>query len=119
MFLVLFIVFFVTIFIRVYCNCSLIQNIYALNKDDSIIPAEITSNYLQKYVNYQEVFLSISFSSQNAKQEYLQEDLFIHLLKSTKLNNFSYNILECIDQSRKENKYALNLILVDGIASLK
>lgn len=109
------IIFFSVISISVDCSLLLHKNL----EDETIIPAEIISNYLQKYVNCEEVFLSFSFSSSNVEQEYFQEDLFIHLMLDPKLENFSYNILDQVDQSRKENKHAINLILIDGSASLK
>lgn len=109
------IVFFATISIKIECSLFLNEN----RKDEIIIPAEITSNFLQKYVDSEEVFLSYSFYALNVEQEFFQEDLFMHLMLDPKLENFSHNILEQLDQSRKENKFALNLIFIDESASLK
>lgn len=109
------------LFINFVCiNCSVLyDDVKTLEMDKTIIPSEIISNYLLKYVNCDEVFLSISFSSRNIEQEYFQEDLLTNLMKQTKLSNFSYNILDRVDPYRKGNKYAFNLIFVDEIKSLK
>lgn len=87
--------------------------------DDTIIPTEIIGNFLHKYLNFRDVFLSIVLSSSNFDQQTLQQDLVSNLLMDTKLENFSFNILSTLDQSRQGNIDAFNLVLVDGSESLR
>lgn len=100
----------------VKCNILLNEN----NKDDANIPTEIISNYLHKYLYYEEKFLSLSsFSEDDDEQKYFQQKIMSNLMVHSKLENFTFNILNKIDQSREGNKNIFNLIFVDKSASLK
>lgn len=105
-------------FVCVYCSV-LYDNWGISETDKTIISAEIISNYFHKYVNSEEVFLSISFTSSTDEQEYFQEDLLKNLVIHAEFDNFSYNILDKVDQLREGNKYAFNLIIIDESNSIK
>lgn len=85
---------------------------------DTIIPVKIISNYINKYLNPTDSFLSLSYSFSNDDQKYYQKELIADLLKQQKCAAFSYNILNKIHQFRRGNKSAFNVILVDGCVSL-
>lgn len=97
-------------------NCSILLNVK--NKNNVIIPTEIISNYLHKYLKCEEKFLSISSSSDSIQQKYFQEDIISNLIVHAKLKNFTYNILNKIDQSREGNKNVFNLVFVDKSTSI-
>lgn len=82
------------------------------------ILTEIISNYLYKYFDDANMFLSIISSSLNLDQCHFHEDLSSNLLVHPKLYNFSYTILSGIDQSQRGNKIGFNLMLIDQSASL-
>lgn len=82
------------------------------------ILTEIISNYLYKYFNDANVFLSIVSSLSNLDQDPFHDDLSSNLLVHPKLYNFSYTILSGIDESQRGNKVGFNLILIDQSVSL-
>lgn len=93
--------------------------LFDINREDGTqIPVEIVSNYLRKYLNCKEHFLSIAFSSSNDEQKYFQKDLISNMLKCAKLNNFTYRIMNEVYQYRKGNKIVFNVIFVDESASI-
>lgn len=102
----------------VKCNVLLHNNLITTDIDKTVIPTEIISNYLQKYLSCDEVFLSISLTSPNDDREYFQEDLISNLVVNSKLENFSYNILNKVDQSRRGNRNVFNLVFIDRSALL-
>lgn len=87
-------------------------------QDETIIPTEIIGNYLHKFLSYNEVYLSIALSSVNIDQHLLQQNFVSKLMMDSKLVNFSFNILNTLDQSRRGNTDVFNLILIDGSESL-
>lgn len=98
----------------VKCNVLLSENVV---QNEAIILTEIIGNYLHKYLNSHGVFLSIALSSTSIDQRRFQLDLVNNLVMGTKLNNFSFNILNTLDQSRFGNKDRFNLVLIDGSES--
>lgn len=98
-----------------FVKCSPVGS---FDSDGTLIPSEIIANFLKTYFDSEEMFVSISLLSSNLDQKYFQTGLLKKLVTSSKFSNFSYNILNKIDQSRNGNKNAFNLILVDGSASL-
>lgn len=102
------------------CNCdiSLHNNMKTSESDETIIPTEIIGNYLYKYLNYNEMFLSISLTSTTDDRDYFQEDLISNLMVNSKLENCTYNILDGVDPSRRGNMDVFNLVLIDRSASL-
>ena len=95
----------------VKCNVLLAENFV---QNDAIILTEIVGNYVHKYLNSHGVFLSVALSSSSVDQQRFQQDLVNNLVMDTKLNNFSFNILNTLDQSRLGNIDAFNLVLIDG-----
>lgn len=113
----------IILFLNVLCiKCSILKyeiSEMAETNETVSIPIEIISNYLLKYLNDENVFLSISAASSNGDQKYVQEILLTNLLKNSMLSNFSYDILSNINRTRQGNRNAFNLIFVDGSDSLK
>lgn len=109
-----FFVFLITISFYIKCNAD--SNFNALKNDEIIIPIEIISNYLYKCLSRENVFLSIVCP--NSSYTHFQNDLIRHLISNPELSNFSYNILNEVDQTRQGNINAFNVIIVDGIVSL-
>lgn len=105
-------------FLCIKCYALLFDNETLFEIDESIIPAEIVSNYVHKYLNPKEMFISISLSSSNAGQKYFQEKFIFNLLKNPKVNEFSNNILYKLQQSARRTVIDFNVILVDKSASL-
>lgn len=94
-------------------KCSiLLRGIF--EKEELIIPTEIIGNNLHKYLNYNEEYVSIALSSSSNDQHLFQQDLVSNLVTHTKLSNFSFNVLNTLDQSRRENIDVFNLIFIDG-----
>lgn len=85
----------------------------------TVILNEIISNYLLKYFNNEKVFVSIVLSSSNNHQKYLQADLIGKLMMISKVGNFSFNVLNAVDQSRQGNIKVFNLIIVVSNVSLR
>lgn len=107
-----------SVLIYICCvNCSVLFG-ETFKQDETIIPTEIIGNYLHKYLDYNEVYISITLSSSNNEQFSFQQDLVSNLITHTKLDNFSFNILNKLDQSRRGNIHVFNLILIDGSKSL-
>lgn len=105
-------------YLNVLCvKCNVLLN--EKNKNNANIPTEIISNYLRKYLHCEEKFLSISTSLEDDDQKYFQQDIISKLIVHSKLRNFTYNILNKIDQRREGNKNVFNLIFVDKSASLR
>lgn len=98
----------------VKCNVLLPEKVV---QNEAIILTEIVGNYLHKYLNSHGVFLSIALSSSTTDQQRFQQDFVSNLVMDTKLNDFSFNILNTLDQSRLGNIDAFNLVLVDGSKS--
>lgn len=101
-------------------KCSLLScsSVERLDLEEIIFPSEIIANFLKKYLDSEEIFVSISMLSSNYDQKYFQQDLLKKLVTNSKFSRFPYNILNKLDQSREGNKNVFNLILVDGSASL-
>lgn len=113
------IIYFVYIQCLVNCNFdSLHRNVERVETNETHILNEIIANYLHKYFDDEDIFFSISLSSMNDEQNYFQENLIHELVVGPKFSNFSYNILQTIDQSRSGNRNVFNLIFIDGDASL-
>lgn len=108
---------FVTILlINILCVNSYVlrhNNVTASGRDETFIPTEIISNYLNQHLSCHDVFLSISLTSTPDDREYFQEDLISNLVVHSKLENFTYNILNSADQMRRGNKNVFNLVLID------
>lgn len=85
----------------------------------TIILNEIIGNYLLKYFNNEKVFVSIVLSSSNNYQKYLQADLIRKLMMNSKISNFSFNVLNTVDQSRQGNIKVFNLIIAESNISLR
>lgn len=101
-------------------KCSLILNMEKSDIDNkTVILNEIISNYLLKYFNNEKVFVSIVLSSSNNHQKYLQADLIGKLMMISKVGNFSFNVLNAVDQSRQGNIKVFNLIIVVSNVSLR
>lgn len=80
---------------------SLNKSLNSENSDENInltILTEIISNYLFKYFNDANVFLSIISTSLSLEQSQFHEDLSSNLLVHPKFYNFSYTILSGIDE---------------------
>lgn len=99
-----------------YVQCNVLFNVK--NKNDATVATEIISNYLHTYFECEEHFLSISSLSHNDNQKYFQRDIISNLIVHSKLENFTYNVLNKIDQKREGNKNVFNLVLVDRSASI-
>lgn len=110
------------VFVYFLCVESGLNNFKSLEpiKDDEvIILTEILSNYLYKYFYQQQVYFLIAKKSSNVEQQFFQEDLIGKLVTGTKFGHFSYNFLGKVDQIQRGNRNAFNLLIVDGVASLK
>lgn len=79
---------------------------------------EVVGNYLNKYACQKTSTLSIATASSSIQQKYFQEDLIEKFVTSRKISNFSYTILNEVDQRRQENNQAFNLIFTDGSNAL-
>lgn len=80
---------------------------------------EVVGNYLDKYISHKISVLSIATASSSVQQKYFQKDLIEQLLiTNLKICNFSYKILNKVDQTRPANNRAFNLIFIDGTNSL-
>lgn len=101
-------------------ECSLIleTTIERLDSDATIIPVKIVINYLNRYFDDEEVFISISSSSSNYNQKQVQDDLIHELVLNLLSANFSHNILDKVDSSRLGNKNVFNLLFTDESSSL-
>lgn len=82
------------------------------------VTIELVVNYLDKYISHKTSVLSIVTASSNVQQKYFQEDLIEKIVTSPKIRNFSYNILNKVDQTRHENKQAFNVIFIDRSSAL-
>lgn len=102
----------------VKCNNLLHANSYTLEKNETVIPTEIVSNILYKYLGHERVFLSFVSMDSSDGHSYLQNNLINNLVAHPKLSNFSYNILKGVDQIRQGNTNIFNVVIVDGSASL-
>lgn len=113
-------------FIVVSMICfAVIQSAPALHRDleppkshETNVITEILSNYLERYFGQRQAFISFALSSVKIERKFVQENLVSELVTNPKLANFSYNILNKVDQSQGENKRVFNLIFVDGSDSL-
>lgn len=82
------------------------------DKIKTSVSNEIVSNYLNKYFNKK--YVLITLSSSNLKQKYFQDDLICNLLKCTKFHNFSYKLVNNINNSSG----AFYLLFVDTSSTL-
>lgn len=98
----------------VYINSTLVE----LHQSNFDIIIEIVGNYLDKYISHKTSVLSIASSSSTIQQAYFHEDLIRKFVSSARLGNFSYDILNKVDQSRQGNDQKFNVIFVDGYSSL-
>lgn len=111
------------VFLMIYF--AVIESAPALHRDleppnshETNVITEILGNYLERYFGQRQAFLSFALSSVKIERKLIQENLVSELVTSPKLVNFSYNILNKVDQSQGENKRVFNLIFVDGTDSL-
>lgn len=105
-------------FFCIKCSAIVLGNEMNFEMDDIVIPSEIVSNYVHQYLDPTKMFISIAFSHSNDNQKYVQEQLISKLLKNTKFNEFSNNILYNVHQMRRDTVNDFNVILVDGSNSL-
>lgn len=89
-----------------------------IESNDSNIPITIITNYLHKYFDPEIIFFSISLSSLNVNHQYYQDEMVDKLISTPKLTNFSFNVLNIIDQFRSGNLNVFNLIFTDESESL-
>lgn len=102
----------------VECSLFLNQTVKTLHDDEINISIEIVKNYIHKYISNGQVFLSITSCATNDEQKYLQQTLINKLVRHSKMEKVSYNLLSKIHQFRRKNTNIFNLILIDGIDSL-
>lgn len=82
----------------VECNSTALKSVNEPKNSQIYIPIEIVSNYFYKYFRNSEVFISISMSSSSEVQKYFQNDMITELVKHSRFSNFTYNILDTMDQ---------------------
>lgn len=104
-----------------YTKCNSLSNFHIENAEnnETFIPLEIVSNYLQKYLSRKDTFLSITLSSSSAEQKDLHQDMISYLFQSTPIQGFTHNILDSVYQLRRKNRNFLNLLFIDDCFSLR
>lgn len=103
-------------FLYIENNLILPQNDESSQSRTNII-IEIAKNYLNQHISKRVSVLSIVLSSSTAEQNFFQAEL-VNELVNTKTHQFSYTILNTLDQLRKGNRISFNLVFIDGTNSL-
>lgn len=82
---------------------------------NSLIPAKIINNYLIKYFESRNIFVSLSHVSTNHEQIHFQKCILTDLLGQSMNSQISF----ALDQIpvRKKNRIRFNVILVDSFHS--
>lgn len=111
---------FIFVFVNILSIASSFrENVEIIERNATIIPTEIISNYLHKFFSFEYFSLSIALSSSNLYQQYFQADLIEELVTNSKLNDYSFSILNKVYQKRIGNTNVFNLILIDEGDSLR
>lgn len=84
------------------------------NIDQSAILSELIANYLIKYFDDEENFISIIIASSEVDQRYFQHNSLDLLFSQPKIREFSHNILSTIEISNRTERNIFNLIFVEG-----
>lgn len=83
----------------------------------SVILGKIISNFLIRYFDDDQIFISIVLASSSKHRRYFHGDLFIKLFDDPVLKKFASNTMYKLDDAIHEHRNAFNLLLVDDSES--
>lgn len=75
--------------------------------------SKIIKQYLIKYFDDGENFISITPASSTKDHQYFQQDLLKHIFQHSKIRKFTHNILQNTGHFTRDEKNAINLIFIE------
>lgn len=87
--------------------------------DESVVLRKILINYIVKYFSEDQIYISIVVGTSTKERIYFHDDFFYNLFHDPKMENFTYNVLDGLDDTVRDKRSAFCLILTADTKSLE
>lgn len=87
--------------------------------DESVFLRKIIINYLEKYFSDGQIYISVIVSPNKNQQNHFRHNFLDDFVDDLVLTGFTYNILDKLDHSIRDNWNSFNLIVVDDSTALE